>query len=370
MSQPVPNETVLTGRSLMPPTITGDMLFGTLVAWTDKNGLIYFADNQGKPPYQPVLVNPDWTTIDTPAVALAAPWGRVYLAWTDPTGAVLLASSSDGWSKTVVVAGAGWADTGPALAFGQDLIYVAFKNLQGTIYVSTFDYDGNQPLFDTPNKNASSRPSLTWYEGQLYLATGGAPDGQGDLSMALYVSKDDGWTFEPVAMQPNASLGPPSLAIVKHYFYLVWADAGTSTLNFAATTDLSSYKTVAYSEGCHGGGPMLISLGDGLLTGFTFGAPPEDPRSHHITLGNPPLSGPAAVPLDNDAIAKRYARLVKKPGAPDPCPDPMTVYDPSVDKCVPRMGCWGQCVLSSYTMGIFNPISYALCVVTCKSRNG
>jgi hypothetical protein len=369
MSGPVPNEKVLKGQSLVPPSITGDVQFGTLVAWSDSKGQIFFADNQSVPPYQPVLVNPDWITFDTPAVVLAADWARVYLAWTDATGAVLLANSGDGWSTNVVVASAGWADSGPALAFGQDLIYVAFKNPQGAIYVATYDFNGNTVLFDTPGLTASSRPSLTWYEGQLFLATGGSPNGGGDLSMSLYVSTDDGWTFQPVAMQPNASIGPPSLAIVQHWYYLAWADAGTSTLNFAATKDLSTYQTVAYSEGCHGGGPMVISLGDGLLVGFTFGAPPEDPRNHHITLGNPPLSGPAALPLDNDAIAKRYARLLKS-RAPDPCPDPMTVWDPAEDKCVPRMGCWGQCVLSSINAnGLFNPISYALCVATCLNQN-
>lgn len=298
MSGPVPNEKVLKGQSLVPPTVTGEISFGTHVAWSDNKGQIYLADDQSIPPYNPVLVNPDWITFDTPAVALAAGWGRIYLAWTDPAGAVYLANSVDKWTKNVMVASAGSADSGPALVFGEELIYISWKNPQGMLYVATYDVNGNVVLFDTPGKIGNSRPSLAYYEGKLYMMTGGSPNGGGDMSMSFWVSTNDGWTFDPVPAQPNTSFGPPSLAIVKHDFYLAWADGQKSTLNFAATKDLKSYQTVHYSEGCHGGGPKLISRGDALVVGFTFGAPPEDPRNHHITLGNPPLSNEAALAVD------------------------------------------------------------------------
>src|SRR5262249_47547541 len=99
---PVPNEQVLAGVSANPPSLTGDLIFGILVAWGDENGQINLASSQSDPPYQPYIVNPDWSTFSTPAVALALEWGRVYLAWTDSAG-IHLANSGDGWSVDTVL---------------------------------------------------------------------------------------------------------------------------------------------------------------------------------------------------------------------------------------------------------------------------
>jgi hypothetical protein len=55
--------------------------------------------------------------------------------------------------------------------------------------------------------------------------------------------------------------------------------------------------------------------------------------------------------------------------APDPCPDPSTVYDPSTGQCIARGGCIGGCVMQSFTLvfgsPIFNPIKYANCMIAC-----
>jgi hypothetical protein len=51
-----------------------------------------------------------------------------------------------------------------------------------------------------------------------------------------------------------------------------------------------------------------------------YGAPPEDPRAHHITPAQEPVFAAARAP-DKEA----FTRLAALP-APDPCPDPSIVH--------------------------------------------
>lgn len=157
-------------------------------------------------------------------------------------------------------------------------------------------------------------------------------------------------------------------------FYLAWADGQTSQLRLAQTSDLSTYTAMDYNVGCHGGGPALFPMATitnpddpaswtfTLSSGWTIGA--ADSTNHHVAVGSFGPLTPSAAQIERQqrSIAKRTA-----PRAPNPCPDPLTVYNPATGKCVPRAGCWGNCVLSSISRGLFNPIAYAYCVIKCKS---
>jgi hypothetical protein len=360
--EPVPNEQVLTGISANPPSLAGDLIFGIIAAWADPSGQIYLASSQDSPAYQPHAVNAAWSTFSTPAIALALEWGRVYLAWTDSAG-VHLANSGDSWSLDHLIPSSVDVEAGPALAFSGNMLFIAWKTNDSRLGIATCDFSGNMAwqLTEWP---ILSGPSLTWSNRLLYVLAGGPSDGTEDQTVRIYLSEDGGQSFSPVPTQRNTSIGAPALATVNDVYYLVWADGQTSLFNAAVTTTLEEYTVTNYATGCHNGGPALLALPDTLLTGWSFGAS-NDPRAHHITLGQLPLSAP---PMEEEEI-KRYVGRV--PGAPNPCPDPLTVYDPAQNICVPRGGCIGSCVLNAYTLvfgfPVFNPIKYAICVVNCKS---
>jgi hypothetical protein len=365
-SGPVPNERVLTGISANPPSLTGDLVFGILAAWADPSGQIYLASSQDSPPYQPRAVNPSWITRSTPAVALALEWGRIYLAWTDPAG-VHLANSGDGWGKDILIPAPVNTESGPALAFTGDILYIAWQANNSLLWIATCDFDGNIQARPTESPVLSG-PSLTWSNGNLYALAGGPSDRTDDMTVRIYLSTDGGGSFNYVPSQSNTSVGAPALAIVNGVYYLAWADGQTSYFNAATTTSLEAYTTVSYDSGCHNGGPALLALPDGLLAGWSFGAA-SDPRAHHITLGQLPLHAQSIEGTRSIEALKEY--IARIPSAPNPCPDPSTIYDPAQDKCVPRGGCYGSCVLRSFTTVfliylVFNPILYAICVINCK----
>lgn len=359
---PAPNQQVLDITSSSPPAVVADPVFGTLVAVMGDQHRIIIASDQSDPPFKPEVVNPGWSTVDTPALALALEWGRVYLAWVDERGAILLANSGDGWDKAILVAPAGSSSFGPALAFDGNTVYIAWTGRDFYLLTATCD-TGDNVEFCPTGKQAYSRPTLTWSNGYLYAACGGNTD-VGEVPMSFYLSTDKGQSFNDLPAETNFSIGPPSLTVVNSQYYLVWADGTDSTLRFAMTADLSSYTATAYSDGCHDGGPAIVGL-DGLLVGWTYGAPPEDPRSHHVTLAKLPLSTPAP-----EVDKERYVRELRT-RAPDPCPDSLSVWNPAQGKCVPKGGCLGGCVLKSmssvYKVGpVFNPVMYAYCVVKCE----
>ncbi|HEY1351662.1 MAG TPA: hypothetical protein VGF67_18745 [Ktedonobacteraceae bacterium] len=361
---PVPDEQVLAGISAYPPSLAGDLLFGTLVAWADPDGQIFLASSQDSPAYQPRVVNPAWKTLPTPAVALALDWGRVYLAWTAADG-IHLANSGDGWNADQLIPAPVNVEAGPALAFSGDTLYIAWRASNSLLGIATCDFTGTiqwrwteRPIF--------SAPSLTWSDGKLYALAGGSQSGAEDPTIRIYLSTDGGASFDDVATQQNTSVGAPALAIARDMYYLVWADGQTSRFNAAATTTLSSYTTTSYTSGCHNGAPALLLLPETLCAGWSYGAS-QDPRAHHITLGQVPISGQ---PMDDEEI-RRYVERV--PTAPEPCPDPLTIYNPAEQKCVLRGGCMGGCVLRAFSSIlnmylVFNPILYAICVINCETR--
>jgi hypothetical protein len=293
---------------------------------------------------------------------LALDWEKVYLAWTDAKGAIHLANSGDGWSKDIVLSNAGNPEAGPALIFGGGLLYIAWKASNSLLSIATCDFAGTIQQLPT-DLVALSGPSLTWSSGNLYVLVGGPSDGTNDQTMYIYLSTDKGQSFNQLPIQKNASIGAPSLAIIEGYYYLVWADPETSCLNFAVTQNLENYSVTNYSNGCHNGGPALLGLPDSVIVGWSYGASPQDPNAHHITLGQLPLST-SAREVDRDA----YNHLL--PEALEKCTSALEIYDPALDKCVSKLGCPGQCVLQSITVFagliLFNPIRYAICMINCK----
>jgi hypothetical protein len=371
--------TVLSGLSQMPPEIDGDSLFGTAVVWADAqhNGAVTMAFSGSTSPYAPVAIHPGWSSFDTPAVAIATDWEAVFVAFTDRNGFVQLATSDDGWIGTQTISQGG-VGAGPALAYSSDLLYIAWPTSTNQLAFATCDRNGRITTFQS-NKILTSRPTICAEDpNRIYVLCGGTVQ-QGPAPIKIYLSLDGGETFGDVATQSVTSFGPPSLAILDQ-FYLAWADGQTSQLRLAQTADLAAFTPMNYDVGCHGGGPALIpvvTIPDvenpaswvfSLSSGWTTGS--GDANNHHVTVGS---FGPLTVSRARTEKQRRQIARMTAPRAPNPCPDPLTVYNPATGKCVPRGGCLGGCVLSSFTRSpggpLFNPIAYAWCVIQCESKS-
>ena len=370
--------TVLDGLSLTAPAIDGDGLFGTVAVWADgqSNGTVMMAYSGNS--YAPEPVNSAWTTFDTPAVALAFDWETLFVAFTDYNGNVQLGSSVDGWQTTTTIAQGGIA-AGPALAYSSDLLYIAWKTSNSQLAFATVDQSNNITYFES-DVPLTSRPTICAEDPyRIYVLCGGGLNPPDPATLMIYLSLDGGKTFTVVPTQPNTCYGPPSLTLLDA-FYLVYADGQTSQLRLARTTDLISYTPMDYAMGCHGGGPAVVPMVTfpdpndvysgvfSLSSGWTIGS--GDSNNHRVAVGS---FGP--LPIDQTQIEKQQRRIakLKAPRAPDPCPDPLTVYNPATGECVPKGGCWGICVINSYTSAwgagpVFNPIAYGFCVAKCLNN--
>jgi hypothetical protein len=373
--------TVLDGLSVIAPGIDGDDLFGVVAAWADASsgGRVNLAFSGSSPPYAPTPLGADWLTFDTPAVAIATEWERVYVAFVDSGGYIRLASSTDGWSASPAISKSGGSEAGPALAYSGGVLYAAWRTSDGWLAFATFDENGQTSYVET-DVALTSRPTICAADPErIYVCCGGGLDGPAQ-PVAVYVSQDRGASFSEVAVAPIQAFGPPSLVFLDK-FYLAWADGSDSGLRLAVAENLETLDPASYDAGCHGGGPALVPMVDivdetnpstwiySLSSGWSVGS--ADSNLHHVAIGSlGPLPFPAAAA---ETRRRRIAARVTRVAAPDPCPDPLTVYDPATDKCVPRLGCWGGCVTSSYTgtpFGpVFNPVAYAICVVKCKNAS-
>ena len=360
---PIPNEEVLDGISAFPPALTGDLLSGVLVAWC-QGGQLFLASEQDTPPFNPVLVNENWNSQAAPAVAIADKWARVYLSWANPKGDIYPGSSVDGFIEQIPISRSGSDGDGPALAFSDDILFIAWrKNLM--LCWATCDFNGIITVHDQSDEQVMcSRPSLSWSNGALFALSGGG-DESADNSMRAWCSRDNGGSFAPIQLPSYATLGPPSLGIFDDRYYLAWADASEAQLNTAVTQDLSQFTATTFDNGCHDGGPALLAFPDRLVIGWSYGAPPKDPRSHHVTIGELPVAAVVNLELERARLEAR-----RGVGAPQPKCDPLSIWDPAEAKCVPKYGCAGNCVVSSFnSIGgylVFNPIRYALCMIACK----
>lgn len=296
-SSTVPNEHILDGLSPEPPSIVGDPVNGLLLAWTDAtaSGQIFLATDEDVPPFDASIVNPDWLSFSTPALVYVSEWDTIFLAWTTPDGAVNLGSSALDWKNELQVAPPGSALAGPAMTFGNNLLFLAwqsqspgereqlsFASLDATMTIQTA-YTTDQILL-------FSRPSLTWHQGTLYLLSGGDLD-TNYSQMNIAISTNNGNDFDQLSdIQATSCFGPPSLVIVNDVYYLAWAESNAPYyLCFAATQSLSSFQVTRYAATCHNGGPSIAGSSAGLVVGWSYGASPDHPDAHHITFGTPPL---------------------------------------------------------------------------------
>lgn len=373
--------TVLDGVSLFAPGIDGDGLFGVAAVWADaaNNGLVTLAFSGSMPPYTPLPLSPAWTTFDTPAVAIASDWDRLYVAFVDFDGFVQLATSADGWNELQTISPSGGIDAAPALVYSENLLYAAWKTPTSQLAFATIDQNGQVTYFES-ELPLTSRPTICAEDtARIYVSCGGAV-GAGPQPISIYLSLDGGMSFAPVATPAIEAFGPPSVVLLDK-FYVAWADGSDSRLRLAVTEDLGTLNPMEYDAGCHEGGPALVPMVQivdvddpstwifSLTSGWSVGS--SDSNLHHVAIGS---LGP--LPVGATQIEQKRARIARlaAPRAPNPCPDPLTVYDPATGKCVSKLGCWGGCVLSSYSGTpagpLFNPVAYAVCVIRCKSNGG
>lgn len=199
--------------------------------------------------------------------------------------------------------------------------------------------------------------------------------------MSLFLSADQGKSFNSVTPPPFFSVGPPALVNLNGTYAIVYAAPPGNTLTAVySNTAFNFFSSPAqYSDSCYAGGPAAVLSTDGtsITTGWSYNS--TDSRKQHITLAELP-----AYTQDSDVNLPRPSTLISRSrsigleklyradapvGAPIQCPDPLTVWDPASRRCVPTGGCWGGCVLKSIAPPgfLFNPITYAICVATCLS---
>ncbi|HEX8218179.1 MAG TPA: hypothetical protein VF914_03075, partial [Chloroflexia bacterium] len=290
---PVPNQQFLQGRSLLPPVLAGDPADVLFVAWADgmQQDQMLLATNISSPPFQPMNPNPGWKTMLRPALAKVDHWGHVFLAWTDPEGAVYLGSSAKDWTTSLLIAPPGSAQFGPALTYGNDLLFIAWNN-KGVTWIAALDRSLHVvSTYATDEPMLLSQPSLSWDDrfGSLYILSGW--DGQSVPEMVIAWSEDNGKTFKVIEDPPaKTCFGPPSLVVIDSTYYIAWADDNTGNLHIATAKILNEYQITEYDAPCHEGGPALAGSSAGLAVGWTYGASPQDPHRHQIAIGTPPLS--------------------------------------------------------------------------------
>jgi hypothetical protein len=174
-------------------------------------------------------------------------------------------------------------------------------------------------------------------------------------AMSIFTSPDGGASVYPYEGGPNyVTTAAPSMVVQDGVYCLAYSDESFS-LNIIQTDDLTNCTNQSFPIGCHGGGASVaLSMGQ-LDVAWTYGLPPEDPRSHEVFVGYIPVT-PA---LQRTPLAReRFAQV----GAQVKCPGG-SVWDPQSQTCVSSMSCVGQCVINCMgANGLLNPITFAYCL--------
>jgi len=366
---PLPNQQLLPDVTNAPPALGGYPLLGTMAAWSDEGGKLAIANDRSKPPYVPQPLNPNWTTAEAPAIAVSFELENVYVAWTDLSGTVRVASTRDGFGYAMGVSVPGTSG-GPSILVADRRVYVAWRDGSNSLLrLAIFDGDFMNLAEVQTGTTLSSRPTLAWSSGKLYALCGGNPDGTGERAVQVFVSENGGTTFSPLNVQSAASFGPPSMAVTDGRFELVWADDTDKSIRYATGDRLDQLAVTRYSDTCPLGGPVIVGQPNGSVVGWAGGIPDKARKGHPIIVGRlPPVNEAAAMVEAETRITATRARRIAEPtcGA-------FEIYDPAEGKCVSKGGCFGGCVLESidiiFGYPIFNPAAYALCVVVCKSED-
>ena len=211
--------TVLSGVSLTPPEIDSDSLFGTVAVWADgrSQGIVTMAFSGSSPAYTPVVPNSAWTSFDTPAVAIATDWETLFVAFVDANGVVQLASSSDGWAGTQALSSGSSNNVGPALAYAENLLYIAWQTGSSQLGFATRDQSGQINYFES-DLPLTSRPTICVDDpNRIYVLCGGTVD-QGPQPIVIYLSLDGGNSFASVETQATTCYGPPSLVLLDQFY--------------------------------------------------------------------------------------------------------------------------------------------------------
>ncbi|HYQ26248.1 MAG TPA: PQQ-binding-like beta-propeller repeat protein, partial [Polyangiaceae bacterium] len=173
--------------------------------------------------------------------ALASDGAHIYLAWTASSGFVKVARSNEPSfahldfmqqrEPGVEPAPLGYQPTtAPALAYGNERLFLAFNQDDEIVVVSSRD----GATFDTakevvlPGFYSSSPPALAYLNDRLYLIS---TDGQ--RQMNLFISTDDGAHFSAPLPLPMSSFGHPALMTFDTRetpspdLHLAWTDVTT-----------------------------------------------------------------------------------------------------------------------------------------------
>jgi hypothetical protein len=359
---PVPGKTTVPYPTGFPPALTGFQDLGMMLAYADREGYLYLASktaNLPDAPFEEIQLDRSWTSLDSPAIALALEWNNVFLAWTGIDNSVRLASSTDGWKEEIVIE-AEASRSGPALLFADGYLFLAWTSFGGLVRIAV-KRDGEDWQRINPGIRLSSKPGLAWHEGELLLLGGGG-------SMSILRSDNLGLSFKPLGPGGVRALGCPVAVVRGDTYHLLWADEADGALMYAVTNDPGSLSPVRYAEIAIDGSPCVADLGATLAFGWAAKGPSADALDH-IALGYLPIGG------SPDQTGQQRLRALRSARAQDPCSESGLIHNPASGSCVPRGGCLGGCVLSAFQsfgfgglMLIWNPFFYAICAYKCLNR--
>ncbi len=229
------------------------------------------------------------TSIDGPGLAFgtgdAFPNGLVYLAWTDATQHLNIISSSDGQTFGNKVTLDATSPVGPALAFGNGRLCLAWV-AAGSFLLNVISW-GDLIHFSDPtnvalNESTGAAPELSFINGTLYVLWRGT-----DENRTLHIMEStDGVNFTNRIDLPEGSDFRPALAQQGTLFYLAWTGRDAQRqLNLATGSEVSSLGNKQTYVEASGAGPALVNVGGQIYIGW---ASAENPPLINISPGRHP----------------------------------------------------------------------------------
>ncbi|MDR6502260.1 hypothetical protein J2785_005440 [Burkholderia ambifaria] len=359
----LPHYEKLQGEVSAPPSITGFPGMGVLMTWPDQGGRLHLAGQLKYGPVTEVDLPEAWRTLVSPSVLVAPQLETVFLAWTNERNQVCIASSKDGWRSTTVVAESA-SIGGPSLCHAGSRLFLAWTALTGRVSIAVLADNSTDWHRIETDVELNSRPSLSNDGDDLYIVGGGSADDQDGASFRVFLSGNMAQTFDEQKVMPFVyTSGPASLIKKNGYYHLVWATLEGELL-YAKTKTLTEFEPTGYFIRTEGGSPGLADLGDRLAIAWAT----------DIGSDGSPVASLGYVQGDPGVDPRLAARLVEASSieAPNPC-GPAQVYDPVTMQCELRLGCYGNCVIDSFSnvekTPLFNPLTYALCVARCLARS-
>lgn len=289
------NRVTLPGTAFGAPAMTSINKTRLAVAWAeaDPDHQLKVANSSDGRSFEAAVTLPE-TSIDGPGLAFgtgdAFPNGLVFLAWTDATQHLNIASSTDGQTFGHKVTLDATSPVGPALAFGNGRLYLAWV-AAGSFLLNVISWSDpirfSDPTNVTLNESTEAAPGLSFINGTLYLLWRGT-----DENRTLHIMEStDGVNFTNKVGLGEGSDSRPALAQQGALFYLAWTGRDSQRqLHLATGSAISRLGNKQIYAEVSGAGPALVNVGGQIYLGWTNAASPPrinvSPGRHPADAGD------------------------------------------------------------------------------------